>query len=167
MGVACHNSLVYALSQDGHLYVYDKMRSLKKWMNIKVDKAYTCAISNGMIFCGCSDGFIRVFVADTLSHKVTFPKPPPLGAANIESGAKKIRIPSSKESKFADITSISIDDQNRRAVVLYSDRMMFIWDIREMEKITVFKSNLFHCGPIHDLQYVPNSIELGYKDVNS
>lgn len=79
-------------------------------MNIKVDKAFTCTISGGKIFCGCSDGFIRVFMADTLSHKVTLPKPPPLGQANIESGVKKIRIPASKDSKFSDVMAVIIDE---------------------------------------------------------
>jgi hypothetical protein len=43
---------------------------------------------------------------------------------------------------------------------------MFIWDIKEMEKISVLKSNMFHWGPIHDVQYLPNNMEFGYKDEN-
>ncbi len=91
---------------DGHLYIYDKNRKLQKWMNIKVDKAICCSITNDHLFCGCADGIIRVFAPKTLEHVLTLPKPPPLGTANIQSGVKKIRIPANKDSKFADTVAI-------------------------------------------------------------
>lgn len=71
-------------------------------MNIKVEKALSMTMNNDHLFCGCSDGVIRVFAPKTLDHIVTLPKPPPLGTANIEAGVKKIRIPATKYSKFAD-----------------------------------------------------------------
>lgn len=71
-------------------------------MNIKVEKALSCTMTNEYLFCGCSDGVIRVFGSKSLDHIMTLPKPPPLGSANIETGVKKIRIPATKDSKFAD-----------------------------------------------------------------
>lgn len=102
VGVSCTEGQVFALACDGHLYVYDKQRKLTKWMNIKVEKAFSCTITNDHLMCGCSDGVIRVFSTKTLDHIMTLPKPPPLGSANIEAGVKKIRIPATKDSKFAD-----------------------------------------------------------------
>lgn len=136
---------------DGHLWVYDKNRKLTKWMNIKVDKAISCTMTNDYLFCGCSDGIVRVFGTKSLEHILTLPKPPPLGSANIESGIKKIRIPATKESKFADTLAVIVDETNMRVVVLYSDRMIFIWDIKQLEKISVYRTALSHCGPIHDI----------------
>ena len=75
---------MFSLACDGHLYIFDKNRKLMKWMNIKVDKAISCTMTNDLLFCGCSDGVIRVFFPKTLEHKMTLPKPPPLGTANIE-----------------------------------------------------------------------------------
>ena len=108
VGVACKRHAdgkeeVLALTVDGHIYVYDKHRKLTKWMNIKVERALSCALSGDYLFCGCSDGVIRVFGTKALEHVITLPKPPPLGSANIEAGVKKIRIPATKESKFADV----------------------------------------------------------------
>ena len=117
---------------DGHLYVYDKNRKLAKWMNIKVDRALSCTMTAEYLFCGCSDGVIRVFDATSLEHKMTLPKPPPLGSANIEAGVKKIKIPSTKESKFADTCAVIVDEKNMRVVALYSDRMIFMWDIKDI-----------------------------------
>jgi len=122
--------------------VYDKQRKLTKWMNIKVEKALSCTMTNEYLFCGCSDGIVRVFGTKSLEHIITLPKPPPLGSANIESGVKKIRIPATKDSKFADIVAILIDEVNQRVVVLYSDKMMFIWDIKNLDKISVYRTAL-------------------------
>ena len=92
--------------------MYDKNRKLTKWMNIKVDKAFSCTMTNDNIFCGCSDGIVRVFGVKSLEHIVTLPKPPPLGSANIETGVRKIRIPATKDSKFADILALIVDEAN-------------------------------------------------------
>ena len=62
-------------------------------MNIKVEKALSCTMTGDYLFCGCSDGIIRVFAPKSLEHIITLPKPPPLGTANIEAGVKTIRIP--------------------------------------------------------------------------
>mmetsp|Transcript_23635 Transcript_23635/g.23341 ORF Transcript_23635/g.23341 Transcript_23635/m.23341 type:complete len:155 (-) Transcript_23635:1009-1473(-) len=61
VGVQCKLGSVFSLASDGHLYIFDKNRKLQKWMNIKVDKALSCVLTNEHLFCGCSDGVIRVF----------------------------------------------------------------------------------------------------------
>ncbi len=123
---------MFALASDGHLYVYDKNRRLTKWMNIKVDRAFSCILGNDHLFCASNDGIIRIFNAKSLEHIQTLPKPPPLGSANVESGNKKIRIPANKNSRFADALAVLVDEKNSRIVVLYSDRMIFIWDISNL-----------------------------------
>jgi hypothetical protein len=121
---------VLSLATDGHLYVYDKNRKLTKWMNIKVDRALSCVLGGDHLYCACNDGIVRIFSSKSLEHIMTLPKPPPLGSANVESGNKKIRIPASKDSRFADALAVLIDEKNQRVVVLYSDKMIFIWDVR-------------------------------------
>ena len=79
----------------------------------------------------------------------------------MESG-KKIRIPSSKDSKFADALAVLVDETNQRALVLYSDKMIFIWDMHVMEKISVYRTLYSHCGPIYDMQAVPNKLSVGF-----
>lgn len=43
--------------------------------------------------------------------------------------------------------------------------MIFMWDIKNIDKISVYRTFLFHCGPIHDLQYIPNSVRIGFKEL--
>jgi len=161
-GASGKEEQVLALATDGHLYVYDKHRKLNKWMNIKVDRAFGCAIGGNYLYCACTDGIVRLFNSKTLEHIITLPKPPPLGQANVESG-KKIKIPSSKDSKFADALAVLVDEVNQRALVLYSDKMIFVWDMHVMEKISVYRTLYSHCGPIYDMQAVPNKLTVGFQ----
>lgn len=64
---------------------------------------------------------------------------------------------------WADVVSISIDQVNKRAVVLYSDKMMLVWDLSRVKekKDFILKSFYSHSGPIHDLKQVPNSSKIG------
>lgn len=64
---------------------------------------------------------------------------------------------------WADAVSISIDKANRRAVVLYSDKMMLVWDLSQVKdkKDIILKSFYSHSGPIHDLKPVPSKSKIG------
>ncbi len=68
VGVCCKSAQVFTLACDGHLYIFDKARKLQKWMNIKVERALSMTLANDHLFCGCSDGVIRVFHPKTLEH---------------------------------------------------------------------------------------------------
>ena len=36
--------------------------------------------------------------------------------------------------------------------------MVFIWDVRVKEKISVFRTLYSHSGAIYDMQYIPNTL---------
>ena len=57
-----------------------------------------------------------------------------------------------------------MDTVNKRAVALYSDRMMFVWDVAELKTVTVLRSMYSHSGPIHDIQVVDNMHKLGLNE---
>ena len=37
------------------------------------------------------------------------------------------------------------------------------WDVKSLKNVTVNRSFYSHCGPIHDIQVVPNEFEMGCK----
>lgn len=39
-----------------------------------------------------------------------------------------------------------------------------MWDIKNLQKISVYRTFLYHCGPVHDIQYIPNNVKVGFKD---
>jgi hypothetical protein len=112
VGVSIAKGFVYSLTQDGHIYMYDKQRKLQKWMNIKVTRAMSCYINRGRLFCACCDGVMRVFDTTSLKHLLTMSKPPPLGTTNLLAGVSRIRIPSDTNSVFGDILVSLVDEKN-------------------------------------------------------
>lgn len=102
-------------------------------MNIKVTRAFGCNIDsiNNTLYCACSDGIIRVFNPETLQHLITLQKPPPLGQTNIETGVKKIKVPQTQASKFSDVLAVIADETRHRIIAIYSDKMIFLWDVKD------------------------------------
>ena len=87
---------------------------------------------------------------------MTMSRPPPLGETNILVGENKSKIQSSNKSRFADILACAVDEVCKRVVAVYSDRMMFLWDMKNMAKMSVYRTFMSHNGPIHDIQTIPN-----------
>lgn len=83
VSVAAARGNIFSITEDGIICVFTLERTMDKWMHLHVNAGYSiCAFSN-LVACGCSDGIIRCFDADTLEHIITLPRPPPLGEANI------------------------------------------------------------------------------------
>eukprot|EP00357_Protocruzia_adherens_P030928 CAMPEP_0115043006 /NCGR_PEP_ID=MMETSP0216-20121206/46605_1 /TAXON_ID=223996 /ORGANISM="Protocruzia adherens, Strain Boccale" /LENGTH=1428 /DNA_ID=CAMNT_0002425231 /DNA_START=108 /DNA_END=4394 /DNA_ORIENTATION=+ len=156
ISVSSNSTSVFTLTSDGNLCVFNKEQQIEKWMYVKVTTAHACFANETYVFAACSDGIIRCFEPKSLDHIVTLPRPPPLGAADIMAGEKK-EFANLEKSMFADTLTICYDPTHSKAVTLYSDMTLFIWDLRKLQKITVYRSFLFHAGPIHDIQIVPNS----------
>ena len=74
-----------------------------------------------------------------------------MGQTNIETGVKKIKVPQNQTSKFADALAVIADDQRQRILAVYSDKMVFLWDVKDQQKIQVTRTFLSHNGPIHDI----------------
>jgi len=161
VGLAIEGPRIFALTTEGCIYVFDKQRKLLKWMNIKVPRAFSCSAQDGRLYCACSDGVIRIFATETLQHLLSLSKPPPLGSTNLQAGHPRIKIQQNKANKFADVVACAVDQLNNRAVALYSDRMMFVWDVAELKSVTVLRSMYSHSGPIHDIEVVQNQFPIG------
>ena len=156
MSVSCNNDLVYAVTQDGVLCVVNiGTKTLEKWMDLKVTNAYSVVASSEWLICSCGDGFIRFFKLETLEHLFSLPKPPTLGSYNIERGVTKLT--ASSDVRYADTIAITFDEANSKLASLYSDRTLFIWDLKSLNKIVVYRSFLNHCGSVNDVQLLSAS----------
>jgi WD40 repeat protein len=135
-------------------------------MDIKVNRAFGCQVDskNDMIFCACSDGVLRVFRPATMQHVLTFEKPPPLGASNQESGVRKIKLQSDRVTKYADVTGVVCDEERKRVLAIYSDKMVFLWDFNNLKQLQITRTFFSHNGPIHDIQKIPRHLKIGLKD---
>jgi WD40 repeat protein len=60
--------------------------------------------------------------------------------------------------------AVIADDQRRRILAVYSDKMVFLWDVKELTNIIVIRTFLSHNGPIHDIQRVDSTFNIGLTD---
>jgi WD40 repeat protein len=146
----------YAITKSpANLCIVNKDRKMEKWMDLKAEKGFVCRLSSKFVLCGCSDGIIRLFDPQSLQHIATLPKPPALGCANVDEGATHEKQPESK--LFADVLGAEIDEPNALVLAVYSDRSFILWDIKNLAKIAIRRSNMSHSAPINDLQILPSS----------
>lgn len=140
------------LTSDGHLVELKySTKQISRWMHLKTDKGISLCLYDNSLVCGCSDGIIRIFKADTLEHIITLHRPPPLGKANIDSDIKKINISVTQDEKFADVTSLCYNNLCEKLISVYSDKTFFVWDLKKAEKIYVYRYNTFHSGSINNM----------------
>ena len=55
------------------------------------------------------------------------------------------------------------DDKRHRLIVVYSDKMVFLWDVKDQSKVFVTRTFFSHNGPIHDLQKIDPKWSIGLK----
>jgi len=49
------------------------------------------------------------------------------------------------------VVCLAVDESNKRVIALYSDRLLFIWDIKNFDGMNVYRTFMSHRGPIHDI----------------
>ena len=149
---------IFFLTFDGYLVEMKSNDSkLNRWVHLKAQYGLALAIWKNMIGCGLSDGIFRVFNADNLSHVLTLQRPPPLGKLNIDFNSGKINtninVQKSDKDIFADIIATSYNIFHEKLIVIYSDKTFFIWDISQLNKVHIYRNNIFHAGGIKALDY--------------
>jgi WD40 repeat protein len=152
---------ILLLTSDGHLAEMKyETKQISRWMHLKSDKGLAICVFDQTLVCGCSDGVVRVFKADTLDYVITLHRPPPLGKANIDSSSKKINISVTHDEKFADVISLVYNYNAEKLVALYSDKTFFIWDLKKSEKLYVYRFSTYHSGTINcmDIQTTADDV---------
>ena len=157
IGVVVKTNSTFILSSDGKLFVFSENRKIEKWMNIKVERAFGLTSSGIYLICSCSDGIIRFFSVENLTHILTMPKPPVLGSANQIIGKKKTSSIPKEKSKYADCIASAIHNESERMLTVYSDGMSLLWDTNTKEKIRIARAFLSHNATIYDLDILPSS----------
>ena len=128
---------------------------LSRWVHLKSKYGLTLALWKNMIGCGLSDGIYRVFNADNLSHVLTLQRPPPLGKLNLEfnSEKKNTNIQKTEKDIFPDVIATSYNNYFDKLIVIYSDKTFFVWDIKQLNNVHIYRNNIFHSGGIKAMDY--------------
>jgi hypothetical protein len=72
------------------------------------------------------------------------PKPHPLGTdISLVTSPDMVR-PAAESTRYPDAVAMVYDEKAQRVISVYSDRSLYVWDIRDLTKIGKYRSFIFH-----------------------
>jgi len=155
-------SNVYALSSRGLLCLFNRENTMERYVNVKPcqsasnGRALSLDVCVRCVAVGCSDGIVRLFAPGTLQYIATLPKPAPCKKQDARAIDQQLSLSYDPgDEVFPDAVCVSLSADGNRLTVIYSDRSMFVWDIRNSDNIGKYRSSLAHAGSIWDVEMVP------------
>ncbi|EKX47079.1 hypothetical protein GUITHDRAFT_162765 [Guillardia theta CCMP2712] len=142
--------IVYAVTSDGFLLSFDADRAVDKWVDLKSRKVSSLAVNDSHVACACCDGLVRLFHPETLEYIATLPRPPPFRPKDTAESARSNPV----EAVWPDTLSVRLTRDGQRLGCAYSDRSLFIWDLRDAKKVCRCRAMYSHAGSIWDLEFL-------------
>ncbi|XP_042086769.1 WD repeat-containing protein 62 isoform X2 [Ovis aries] len=153
-GVACGRGQMagstFCVSYSGLLCQFNEKRVLEKWINLKVSLSSCLCVSQELIFCGCTDGIVRIFQAHSLQYLTNLPKPHYLGV-DVAQGLE----PRKAEATYPDTVALTFDPTHQWLSCVYKDHSIYIWDVRDINQVGKVWSELFHSSYVWNVEVYP------------
>ncbi|VVC42307.1 Hypothetical protein CINCED_3A022545 [Cinara cedri] len=157
--VACgHGELrdyTYVITKSGLLCEFNSHRYLDRWVELKTSKANCMTIGSQFIFVGCTEGIIRCFNPETLQFITTLPRTHYLGV-DVALGnniSHMDYIP--PNSTYPDTIAMVFDETNMKLTCVYNDHSLYIWDVKDINRVGKSNSFLFHSACIWGVEMYP------------
>ncbi|CAN9501919.1 unnamed protein product [Ophioblennius macclurei] len=151
----------FCITSSGLLCEFNDRRLLDKWVELRTSQATCLSVSEELIFCGCSDGTVRVFSPVNLHFLCTLPRPHCLGA-DISNMVDASQLFSYRpESRYPDTVAVSYDWTNRWLSCVYNDHSVYVWDVRDLRDSRDLRragklySALYHSSCVWSLEVYP------------
>uniref|UniRef100_A0A452I200 WD repeat-containing protein 62 n=1 Tax=Gopherus agassizii TaxID=38772 RepID=A0A452I200_9SAUR len=156
-GVACGQGKLlgntFCVSYSGLLCQFNEKRMLEKWIDLKVSLANCICVSEEFIFCGCANGTVRIFHSHNMHYLTDLPKPHYLG---IDVAKEQIGLDSFfAYSVYPDTIALAFDPCNRWLSCVYKDHSIYIWDVKDTNKVGKVWSDLFHSSFVWNVEVYP------------
>ncbi|KAB5552142.1 hypothetical protein DKX38_009453 [Salix brachista] len=145
---------IYVLTDEGTLCLVDSGLSVKKTVDLKVERGYALSASDKLIACACCNGIVKLFTSETLNHAGTL----------LYSNAKSFQ----GDTNFHfQTTEVEWDFQlgpalpdaiacqfstSEKLVVVYGDHTLYIWNIHDMKEATRCYALVSHSACIWDVK---------------
>ncbi|XP_077466843.1 WD repeat-containing protein 62 isoform X2 [Stigmatopora argus] len=144
VGVACGRGpsapFTYAVTESGLLCRFDAERRLEAWVPLEAACARSMAAGNDRVFCGCSDGLVRVFEPMDLRYVATLPCPHRLGAS----------------PGPPDAVALTFNPALHHLTCVFSDRSLYVWDVSQPRVAAAVHSAVYHGASVWSLQVCPS-----------
>ncbi|XP_061638441.1 WD repeat-containing protein 62 [Phyllopteryx taeniolatus] len=153
-GVACGRGAAaagtYAVTRSALLCRFDAGRQLEAWVRLKASCACSVEVTEDFVFCGCSDGLVRVFSPSDLRYITTLPYPHRMGV--------ELMLPSpsgSRLSRYPDAVALTFNPRARHLTCVYADHSVYVWDIGQLRNANQIHTALYHSAPVWNIQVCP------------
>ncbi|XP_008573877.1 PREDICTED: WD repeat-containing protein 62 isoform X1 [Galeopterus variegatus] len=158
-GVACGRGRVagntFCVSYSGLLCQFNEKRVLEKWINLKVSLSSCLCVSQELIFCGCTDGIVRIFQAHSLHYLANLPKPHYLGIDVAQGLEPSFLFCRKAEAVYPDTVALTFDPVHQWLSCVYKDHSIYIWDVKDINKVGKLWSELFHSSYVWNVEVYP------------
>uniref|UniRef100_A0A8D0H8Y7 WD repeat domain 62 n=1 Tax=Sphenodon punctatus TaxID=8508 RepID=A0A8D0H8Y7_SPHPU len=158
-GVACgHGRMLgstFCVSYSGLLCQFNEKRVLEKWIDLKVTVANCICVSEEFIFCGCANGTVRIFHTHNMHYLSDLPKPHCLGVDVVQDPWLIFVIHRLPDSVYPDTIALTFDPCNRWLSCVYKDHSVYIWDVKDTNKVWKVWSDLFHSSFVWNVEVYP------------
>ncbi|XP_030479012.1 uncharacterized protein LOC115696243 isoform X1 [Cannabis sativa] len=140
---------VYTLTDAGVLCHLDSGLSIKKSVDLKVEKGFAISVSDKLVACACSNGIVQLFAIDTLKYVGS------LLYSKDKKGCAEDDINSHAKEPENDILPDAVACQftmSEKLVVIYGDHSLYIWDIYNVNQARRCCVLLSHSACIWDIK---------------
>ncbi|XP_059212335.1 mitogen-activated protein kinase-binding protein 1-like [Centropristis striata] len=158
--VACgrgsNSDSTFCITSSGLLCEFNSKRMLDKWVDLRTGVAQSLSLSEDMIFCGCADGIVRAFSPVDLQFVCTLPRPHSLGSDVLAITEARHLFSTKTDARFPDAIAVTYDPASRWLSCVYNDHSVYVWDVRDVNRVGKVHSALFHAACIGDLEMFPD-----------
>ncbi|XP_034555870.1 mitogen-activated protein kinase-binding protein 1-like isoform X2 [Notolabrus celidotus] len=146
----------FCITSSGLLCEFDSKRMLDKWVDLRTGVAQCLSLSEDLIFCGCADGMVRAFSSVDLHFVCTLPRPHPLGT-DVSAVTEASHLFSTKtDARYPDAIAVTYDPVSHWLSCVYNDHSLYVWDVRDVNRVGKVHSALFHAACVGDLEIFPD-----------
>ncbi|XP_077223117.1 transducin/WD40 repeat-like superfamily protein isoform X3 [Tasmannia lanceolata] len=148
---------IYALTDRGVLCLIYSGFSIKKWIDLKVERGFALSVSNKLIACACSKGIVRLFAVGTLKYVGSLQY-----SEKNEHHLETTVLCHEKSSESSIPPSALLPDAiacqfstSEKLAVVYGDNSLYVWDVCDVPKISRCCVLVSHSACIWDVKNVP------------
>ncbi|XP_034169305.2 mitogen-activated protein kinase-binding protein 1 isoform X1 [Pangasianodon hypophthalmus] len=149
----------FCITSSGLLCEFNEKRMLDKWVDLRTSTASALFVTEELIFCACADGTVRVFSPSDLHFICTLPRPHHLGV-DVSAATQASHLFSNKpDARYPDSVAVTYDPANLWLSCVYNDHSLYVWDVRDLQRVGKVYSGLYHSACVWDVQIYPGAKE--------
>uniref|UniRef100_A0AAV2K7B8 MABP1/WDR62 second WD40 domain-containing protein n=1 Tax=Knipowitschia caucasica TaxID=637954 RepID=A0AAV2K7B8_KNICA len=166
--VACgrgsHSHCTFCITSSGLLCQLNQRRVLDQWQDLRTPAAHSLCVAEDLLFCGCSDGTVKIFAITDLSFICTLPHPHPHLHPHPLPSDTSAPSQTSPASSFSGggspaVVALACDSGCVHLSAVFSDHSVCVWGLQDgVGRVDTLWSAAYHSSCVWDLQMFPDAL---------